>query len=160
MTKYQNQTLVIITQSLKYKRNNRKLGLYVYILFSLHDLNYNLGPMSLKECNGTILNCLKRNSGLGSPISPSGHQGVPISSSLGSLICPLHHQKTPKLMFHCFIRGPNFPFSSSGHLAPHSFPVALLRVSNFHIASSKRAKGPKFFIAPSRAPNFLIVSSK
>ena len=110
----------------------------------------------LKECNGAVLNHLKRISGLGPLISPSGLKGAPISSSL---ICPLPHQRAPQINVPLRHQGPNFPFSSSGHLAPHSFPIALLRVYNFPIASSK-GKGPKFSIAPSRAPNFLIMSSK
>ena len=111
-----------------------------------------MGSISLKECNGAILNSLKRISDLGPPISPSGHQGAPILSSLGSLIS------------HCFIKGPqinvplrhqgpNFPFSSSGHLAPPSFPIALLRVSNFPIASSK-GKGPYIFHCVIKGPQF------
>ena len=35
--KYQNQTLVIITQYLKYKRNKGELGPYVFF-FSLHNI--------------------------------------------------------------------------------------------------------------------------
>ena len=42
-------------------------------------------------------------------------------------------------MFHCVIRG---PISSSGHIAPHVFPNALLTDSNFSISSSK-GKGPQ-----------------
>ena len=58
---------------------------------------------------------------------------------------PLHHQRAPKrIIVPLRHQGPNFPFFASGHLAPHSFPVALLRVSNFPIASSK-GKGPKIF---------------
>ena len=82
--------------------------------------------LSLKEYNGAVLNRLKRISGLGPPISPSDHQGTQISSSLGCLICPsnLRHQRAPKLMFHCVIRG---PISRLPHqvIAPHSFPIAL-----------------------------------
>ena len=55
----------------------------------------------------------------------------------------LHHQRSPKLMYHC-VQGARYPFSSSDHLAPNSFPIALLSVSNFPIASSKD-KGPKIF---------------
>ena len=35
--KYKNQTFVIITQSLKYKRNNEELGPHVFV-FSLYDI--------------------------------------------------------------------------------------------------------------------------
>ena len=78
----------------------------------------------MKECNGAVLNLLKRISGLGPPISPSGHQEAPISSTLGSLICPLRHQKAPKLMFHCVIRGQFLVFlirSFSSPQFPHCF---------------------------------------
>ena len=73
--------------------------------------------LSLKECNGAVLNRLKRISGLGPnfPIRSSGDpnfiiakvSNLPIASSKGPQInVPLRHQE------------PNFPFTSSGHLAP------------------------------------------
>ena len=113
-----------------------------------------MGSIRLKECNGAVLNRLKIISGLGPSISPSGQQG-PILSPLGSLICPLHHQRSPKLLFHCFDQGPNFLFSLSGHLAQfsHCF-IKGFSISPLH---HKRAKGLKFSIASSRAPNFLIM---
>ena len=83
------------------------------------------GPISLKECNGAVLNSLKRIIHLGPQISPFGHQGAPISSSLGSLICPLRHQRAPQINVPLRHQGPNFLFSTSGHSAPHSFPIAL-----------------------------------
>ena len=91
------------------------------------------------------------------PNFPIRSSGVQIFPLLGSLICPLLYQRAPQ-MFHCAIKG---PFSCFPHQVimppPHSFPLALLRISNFLIASWK---GPKISIAPSRAPNFLIMSSK
>ena len=123
-----------------------------------------MGPISLKEapkdCNEAVLNRLKRISGQGPQISPSGHQGVLISSSLGSLICLLRHQRAPQINVPLRHQEPNFLFSLSGHLAPYSFPIALLRVCNFFPLRHQRAKGLKFSIAPSRVPNFLIMSSK
>ena len=101
----------------------------------------------------SLLNCSKIISGLGPPISPSGHQEVPISSSLGSLICPLRHQRAPQINVPLRHQWPNFPFSSSGHLAPHSFPLALLWVSNFPIASSK-GKGHLIFHCAIKRPQF------
>ena len=108
----------------------------------------------MKECNGAVLNCLKRIRSR-APNSPSGHQGAPISPLLGSLIVHCIIKGFFKLMFHCVIRGPisRNPFSSSGHLPPHSFPIVLLRVCNFPIASSNgqraldfllRHQGPQF----------------
>ena len=82
-----------------------------------------------------------------------------MSLSLGSLICPLRHQRAPQINVPLRHQGPNFPFSSPGHLAPHRFLVALLRVCNFPIASS-RGKGPWIFHWPSRVHSFLIMLSK
>ena len=105
------------------------------------------GALSLKGCNGAVLNCLKRIRGLGAPISPIRSSGVPIfpivtvsNLPIATVIkepqnVPLRHQR------------PDFPFSKSGHLAPQ-FPHCL-RVSNFPVASSKgqnfplRHQGPK-----------------
>ena len=77
------------------------------------------GPISLKEWNRIPF---EKNKWSRAPISPPGHQGVPISSSLGSLICPLRHQRAPQINVPLRHQGPNFPFSSSGHLAPNQFP--------------------------------------
>ena len=61
---------------------------------------------------------------------------LPIASSRAQINVPLRNQ------------GPNFPFSSSGHLAPS--PSFQYRIPLRH----QMAKGPIFSTAPSRAPNF------
>ena len=63
-------------------------------------------------------------------ISPSGHQGAPISSSLGSLICLMRHQRSPQINVPLHHQGPNFPLSSSGHLAPQ-FPHCFIKGLQF-----------------------------
>ena len=98
----------------------------------------------LKECCGAVLNRLKRISGLGPPISPSGHQGAPISSSLGSLICPLRHQRAPQI---------NVPLASSGA----QFPVFLIRsfsCPQFPHCFIKGLQCPHCVIKGQRAINF------
>ena len=126
------------------------LGPYVFffhLAWHLQFLKKNLGPISLEEYNGAILNGLKRIRGLGPPISPSGHQGsnfpiarvsnLPITSSKVRQ-CSIAPSRTQFSVF---------PIRS----LTHSFPIALLRVSNFPIESSK---GPQFYIAQSRGPQF------
>ena len=96
----------------------------------------------------------ENNSWSRAPISPSDHQGPPISPLLESLICPLRHQRAQ--LVPCAIKGPisRFPIRSFS-LPPHSnFPIASFMVSNFPIGSSK---GPKFSIEPLRALNFLVI---
>ena len=75
---------------------------------------------------------------------------------------PIASSKAPQINVPLRHQGPNFPFSSSGHLAPHSFskmllyqgfPISLLRYQRV-------LKDLKLSTAPSRAPNFLIMSSK
>ena len=107
-----------------------------------------MGPISLKECNGVVLNRLKRIRGLEPPTSPQGHQGAPISTLLGSLICPLRHQRAQ--MFHCSIKGPISRFSPSGHLAP-LLPHCFIKAFQFpHCV----IKGPQIFHCAIKGPQF------
>ena len=103
------------------------------------------GPISLKECNGAILNRLKIICGLGPPISLSGHQAP---------IFPLHHQRAPK----CFIvpSRAQFPVShksfSPSPQCPHCF------IKGFQFPHC--IKAPRIFHCAIKGPHFLIMSSK
>ena len=110
----------------------------------------NLGPhhkfsLSLKECNGAVLNRLKKNK-WSSPPPPIRSSGDPnfIIANFGSLICPcIGSSKGPQINVPLRHQEPNFPFTSSGHLVPQ-FPHCF--ITGFQL--------PHCIIKGKRAPNF------
>ena len=117
---------------------------FFHLAWHLQFLNKNLGPISLEECNGAILNGLKRIRGQGPPISPSGYRGgsnFPIARASN---LPHYVIKGPP-MFLCAIKGPifRFPHQVINPQFPHcfKFPHWIIKGPRmFHCA----IKGPQF----------------
>ena len=110
-----------------------------------------MGPISLKECNGAVLNRLKIIRGLGPPQFP--HQVIrgpnfPIAR-VSNL--PIASPNGPQ-MFNCAIKGPFSCFPPSGHLAPPP-TVSHYFIKGFQFPHCVM-KGPKIFHCAIKGPQF------
>ena len=119
--------MVIIIQSLKYETNNEELGPMYYfsacMTSKISQLKF--GAHKFERAQWSRIKPFEKNSwSIGPPISPIRSSGAPFSPSLGSLICPLRHQRAPK----CSITPSRaqFPVFPSGNLAPQ-FPYCFIK---------------------------------